>query len=284
MIHRILVALDTDSDTPIATRYASEIAARYNGEVSGLAMVDVKQISADVGGGAVGGMYYAEKIRTRLLKLAHERALDISRTFDNSLSEAEIAHDKQIKEGVPYKQIIQEMKYHDLLAIGRDSHFLYSHPERETHTPAQVVKAGVTPTLVIPEEYVDISSVLIAYDDSDPSVRTLQRFAQLQPFGNDVDVHLVHIRTSNAQSKMQEAEYFMAKAAELLKAHGFSSVTTRSLEGNDPSSKLMEQAELVEAGLIVAGAHSVSALRRLAFGSTTATLLANCQLPLFLFH
>ncbi len=284
MIQRILVALDADLDTPVATRYASEIAVRSDGEVSGLAMVDVKQISSDIGGGAAGTMHYVEKARTRLLKLAHKRALELSDEFHHSLSEADVAHEQLIKEGVPYKQIIQEMKYHDLLVIGRSSHFLYTNPERDTHTLAQVVKKGVTPTLVIPDEYVSVSSVLIAYDDSDSSAKTLQRFAQLKPFGNDLNIHIVNVQPTPAEGKKHEAEFYLTKAADLLAAHGFESVITKSLVGTDPATKLMEQAELVNAGLLVAGAHSVSALRRIAFGSTTANLLSKTQIPLFLFH
>ena len=41
MIKKILVALDADSDTPVATRYAADIARRYAAEVTGLAVVDM---------------------------------------------------------------------------------------------------------------------------------------------------------------------------------------------------------------------------------------------------
>ena len=63
MIKRILVALDTDSDTPSATRYATEIASRYDAELTGLAVVDTGSIDAGSRGGGVGSMYYAEKLR-----------------------------------------------------------------------------------------------------------------------------------------------------------------------------------------------------------------------------
>ena len=40
MIKKILVALDLDTDTPVATRYALDIAERYGASLTGLAVVD----------------------------------------------------------------------------------------------------------------------------------------------------------------------------------------------------------------------------------------------------
>ncbi len=48
MIRRILVALDLDSDTTVATRYALEIARRFGARVTGVAVVDMGSIEASV--------------------------------------------------------------------------------------------------------------------------------------------------------------------------------------------------------------------------------------------
>ena len=44
MIKRILVALDPDEDTPLATRYAIELAKRTEASITGLAPVDTTRI------------------------------------------------------------------------------------------------------------------------------------------------------------------------------------------------------------------------------------------------
>ena len=285
MIKRILVALDIDSDTPVATRYAGSIASRFEADVTGIAMVDTHKIASEVGGGgAIGAMYYAEQVRTRYIKLARERAKNITDAFDQALNLSNVSHDRSIKEGIPFKHIIDGMKYHDLLVIGHRSHFLYSHPEKETNTLAKVVKKSVSPTLVVTDEYRDISRVLIAYDGSEASARTLQRFTQLQPFGTDIELHLVFVRSLSARQEPPEAELLLNKAEEFLRAHGFDAVLKSNIDGASPLPAILEHAALVQADLIVAGAHSVSALRRIAFGSTTAGLLERCSLPLFLFH
>lgn len=285
MIKRMLVALDPDQDTPVATRYAIEIAKRYDAEVSGLAVVDTRHIAAEVGpGGAIGGEYYAEQVRQRLSKESRAAAQALTESFDAALDEAGVRHGERIEEGVPYKRIIEDMKYYDLLVIGNTPHFYYAHPEQETKTLAQIVKRGVAPTLVVGDRYRAVERVVLAYDGSDPAARTLQRFAQLSPFGLDVMVDLVHVLPSESRQKLRSSELLLGLAAAFLRARGFRRVEEASRFGSAVAERLVEHAKETGAGLIVAGAHSVSAARRLAFGSTTHALLKDGSVPLFLFH
>lgn len=57
MIKRILVALDPDNDTPVATRYAIRLAKRFDASVTGLAIVDKSNIDSAI----VLGGYGTEK-------------------------------------------------------------------------------------------------------------------------------------------------------------------------------------------------------------------------------
>lgn len=285
MVKRILVALDPDQDTPVATRYAIELAARFGAEVSGLAVVDTGQIARETGpGGAIGATYYAEQSRKRKIDEARETGQELVAAFGAALEKAGVRHGKRVEQGVPSQRVIEDMKYYDLLVIGRTPHFFYHQPDRETHTLAEIVKRGIAPTLVVGEEYRPIERVLMAYDGSDPAARTLQRFAQLQPFGRDLSVDLVNVYAGDTKGAEQHSELLLRLASPFLQAHGFERVTETSMAGGAPAERLLEQAERVGADLIVAGAHSVSAVRRMAFGSTTHTLLKTCTLPLFLFH
>lgn len=285
MIKRILVALDPDEDTPIATRYAAEIARRFDAEVAGLAVVDTGTIARQVGpGGAVGATYYVEKTRKQIVDKAREAGEELVSNFGSALSAEGVRHGKRLEEGVPADHVIEDMKYNDLLVIGRTPHFFYHQPDRESDTLSQVVKRGVSPTLVVGQERRKVENVLVTYDGSDPSARTLQRFAQLQPFGRDVSVHLVNVHTGDSKGSARLSGQLLGHAAAFLKAHGFDSVTEASMVGSDPASAILDEATRAKADLIVAGAHSVSAVRRMAFGSTTHTLLSTCTIPLFLFH
>ena len=285
MIKRILVALDPDQDTPVATRYAAEIAQRYDAALSGLAVVDTGHIAREVGpGGAIGATHYLEQSRKRIVDEAREAGQALVAAFEAALDEAGVRHGERVEEGAPDQRIIEDMKYADLLVIGRTPRFFYHRPERETDILAKIVKRGVAPALVVGEEYRAIERVLIAYDGSDPAARTLQRFVQLRPFGRELAVELVHVHPSETKGAAQRSELLLRLAGSFLQAHGFERVTETSMAGGGPAERLLEQADRVGADLIVAGAHSVSAVRRMAFGSTTHTLLETCTLPLFLFN
>jgi len=285
MIRRILVALDPDEDTPVATGYATEIALRFNAEVSGLAVVDTGKIARQVGpGGAIGATYYVEKTRKQIVNKAREAGEELVSTFGSVLDEAGVRHGKRLEEGVPADHVIEDMKYNDLLVIGRTAHFFYHQPERETDTLSQVVKRGVSPALVVGQERRDVENVVVTYDGSDPSARTMQRFAQMQPFGTDVSIYLVNVHDDESKASVRLSEQLLSHAATFLKSHGFERITEASMVGGDPAASILDEATRAKADLIVAGAHSVSAVRRMAFGSTTHTLLSTCTIPLFLFH
>lgn len=285
MIKRILVALDPDQDTPVATQYAAEIARRSDAKVSGLAVIDTNRIAAEIGpGGAVGALYYMENTRKRMIDEARETAGTLVGSFDETLEQAHVPHEEHVKEGSPVERVLDELRYSDLLVIGRTPHFFYNRPERKTNTLARIVKHSIVPSLIVAEKFTPIRHVLIAYDGSDPSARTLQRFAQLQPFGTELIVEVVHVRTGESIRKPGLSDVLLEGASRYLGAHGFERIRHSGMDGEKPASALMDYAHSMNANLIVAGAHSVSAVRRVAFGSTTHELVAKCTVPMFVFN
>lgn len=285
MIKRILVALDADPDTLVATRYAADLAERFDAEVTGLALVDTRRIATSVGGGgAVGGMYYAGLVREHLGTKAREAANELLTRFEATLDERGLRHGERVEDGVPFRRILEDMKNHDLLVIGREPHFFYNEPDRRTPTLDEVVKRGTCPVLVVGRVYRAVHRVLIAYDGSAPAARTLQRFAEQQPFGTDLEVEVLHVRRSDSARAREESALWVGRAAGLVRAHGFDHVRETHLAGGSPGAVLLTYAAEVAADLLVAGAHAVSAVRRLAFGSTTHALLRDGDLPLFLHH
>jgi len=277
MIKKILVALDPDSDTPVATRYAVDIAQRTDAEVTGLAVVDMGSIEASTRGGGIGSMYYADKLRGNLTTEARTIAHELLAAFDEALVGDAVRHGEVVQEGVPFKRIVEDMNYHDLLVMGKDPHFFYSHPDKETNTLARVVKSTIGPTLVVGREYQSVKRVLIAFDGSRAAARTVRRFAHLQPFGTDLKIQIVHIYDDNRA----ESELALELVHSYLGAHSFQAQVV-SMQGNNPGDQIVEYAEQYGADLVLAGAHSVSKIREVVFGSTTSALLKQCTVPLFL--
>lgn len=277
MIKKILLALDPDSDTPIAVRYAIEIARRYDAEITALAVIDLGGIDAESRGGGIGSMYYAEKLRASLTDETRQKAQELIRDFEGLIAGSGIRHTKAVEEGVPYDRIIEDVKYHDLLIIGREPHFFYSRPKQYSKTLAAVVEDTVSPTLVVGNEYRPINRVLIAYDESQAAAQAMREFLQLQPFGTEIEVNILNIYEEDAS----DSELRLRLAKDYASRYGFD-VKTLSRQGREARKEIVAYAREIQADLVVAGAHSSSGLRKLAFGSSTDELVEHFPSPLFL--
>jgi nucleotide-binding universal stress UspA family protein len=247
--------------------------------------VDTRHIQQETGiGGSIGAMHYAERVRRRMQDTARTMARSLTDAFVAAVQDAHLPHEKYITDGVPFERIVEELMFHDLLVIGRDPHFFYNRPDRRTDTLAKVVKQGTAPAVIVGDAFQPIRRALIACDGSGPSVRTLQRFVQLQPFGSDLVLDLVFIRSDDREENRQFADYLLTRTRAYVAAHGFADPHCQHLNGGSTAERLLQLAEETQADLIVAGAHSVSAVRRVAFGSTTHALLRDSTVPLFLHH
>lgn len=278
MIQNILVALDADEDTHIAIDYACTIADRHKSSVTGITVVDTRRIEKQSAGGGIGSMHYGEKLKQQWTERTREMAQKLISDFRDASKKAEIQADYLIKEGRPAECIIDEMRFHDILVIGNVPHFFYVHPEEKTTTLTQVVKNGVGPVIIVPGSHVDIKNVLIAFDGSYASSRAMQRFCQTQPFGNDLSVHILNVYSEGQEDR---CDVLLSKAKDFVSSWDFD-VFTIGLKGTDHYNNIMQYAGNIDAGVIVAGAHSVSRVSQMAFGSTTASLVENGEKILFL--
>ena len=278
MIRNILVALDPDEDTLVAIDYACSIAHQHNASVTGISVVDTRRIEKQASGGGIGSMHYAEKLKEKWTAQTRATAQKLIADFQDASTEAHIKSNYMIKEGVPSDKIVAEMKFHDVLVIGNVPHFFYAHPDEQTNTLNKIVKTGVGPVIVVPNKHVESRKALIAFDGSAASARSMQRFCQCKAFGEQGEVHVVHVFADGEEAY---SEMLLTKAREYISDWGFTAYSA-SLKGDDHYKHIMQYADHVEAGIVVAGAHSVSKVSKLVFGSTTASLVENGEKILFI--
>ncbi|MBC12931.1 MAG: universal stress protein UspA [Rhodothermaceae bacterium] len=284
MTQRILVVLDPDSDTPVATDTAIDIARLTGGEVTGLAFVDKDSIGNDAAGGGIGSMYFAERLREQLTEETREKAKDLIAAFTARVEAQGVAHSgDRVGEGELVKSLLDEMRTHDLLVAGRESHFYYAEPERRTHTLGKVLQDAAAATLIVGTERPIVRRVAVAYDGSGPSARAMQKFAHLAPFGTDLDVEVVHVR-GGSEADVLASDRLRQDAAAYLRAHGFERVTTTAIESSDPANRICELAQGDRADLVVSGAFAKKGFRKMLFGSSATKLLEQATVPLFLYH
>ena len=216
-----------------------------------------------------------------MLDEAREIALALSAEFRKTTEGKGVPVGELVEEGVPFRRIIEDMRSHDLLVIGKEPHFFYNKPERKTSTLSNVVRSCAAPILVVPEKYRETKKVMMAFDGNDPSTRAIRFFLALQPFGPDVKMDIVYVDDNPEEGDNEEQNAH--KMGELVSAHGFESEVHILRDGN-VTDRLIEHAEKAQADLIVAGAHAVSSLRAFAFGSTTKELLDRCPIAMFMYR
>jgi nucleotide-binding universal stress UspA family protein len=282
MIKRILVALDPDEDTPVATRYAIRLAKRFNAGLTGMAVVDVGNIETMIGVGGYGTELHGRKIWAEMADKTRQVAEELLESFQQSVEKAGVRHRDVKKHGASADLIIEEMKYHDILIVGRDSRFFYNEPERDTGTLAKVVKGGNAPVMVVTDEFHDIEKVMIAFDGSAPAARSLKGFVHLLPFGKDVEIELVHVPKDNTDRETELADAILRQAELYLKEHNFNYINRTVLEKGNPGELILARQIINKPDLVILGAHSVSAIRRAAFGSTTDYIIKQSEGALFL--
>jgi nucleotide-binding universal stress UspA family protein len=276
MIKRILVALDPDDDTPLATQHAIALAKKYDSILTGLAVVDTSNIYPTGITGEIDMTHHARNLWEELSEESRRVAETLLDSFKEAVDKEGVRYTAIKKEGASYDRIIEGMKYHDLLIAGRDSHFFYNEPKRETKTLAKVVKHGVSPALVVTNKYKEFKNVMIAFDGSNASARSLKNFVQLMATGsNTFQIELVHVNEEASEHVLDYAEEYLA-------AHSFTKIKKTHLEGKTPSEEISKYQQEANADLIILGAHAVSAIRRLTFGSTTHDLITKTDTPLLL--
>lgn len=275
---RILIALDPDPDTPIATEYGIALAKTYGATVTGLAVVDTSNIYPTGIVGEPDFTHHARNLWEELTDESREVAENLLARFEKRVKKANVPYTSVKNEGASYERIVEGMKYHDLLIIGRNSHFFYNEPKRDTKTLAQVVKNGVSPTLVVTEKFKKLNRVLIAFDGSSPSARSMKSFAQSLATSN-MSIDLLTVQT---KANKESAEEINGYAKAYLHDHGLTSIQSHVVKNDSPAKVILDYQSEITADCTVLGAHAVSAIKRLAFGSTTHELITNTGSPLFL--
>lgn len=275
---RILIALDPDPDTSVATEYGIALAKKYGAKLTGLAVVDTSNIYPTGIIGEPDVTHHARHLWEELTDESRQVAEDLLERFEDRVIKEKVPYTSVKNEGASYERIIEGMKYHDLLIIGRDSHFFYNEPNRDTNTLAQVVKNGVCPTLVVTEELRELNRILIAFDGSGPSARSMKQFAHYLAVP-EMDIDLITVQT---KANKESAKEINGYAKSYLHDHGLTNIENLVIKNGSPANAILQHQTEISANCTVLGAHAVSAIKRLTFGSTTHELITNTSAPLFL--
>jgi nucleotide-binding universal stress UspA family protein len=134
------------------------------------------------------------------------------------------------------------------------------------------------PVVAVPTEAAPGDSIVIAYDGSLQAARALQAF-ESSGLAARHPLHVVSIDDDpeEAARRSSRAVDFLAFHDLAAKLHALPCTATQS-------DHLMQTARSLNAGLVVMGAYGRSRIYEFFLGSVTQAMLAECPMPLFLYH
>ncbi len=178
------------------------------------------------------------------------------------------------RRGSLVETILELEKDADIILMGKrgehadvDSEFLGSNLEkvaRAIHKPLLVASSIVRP----------IKRFLIAYDGKTSTQKAVD-FIIENPLLKELECHLLAV-------EHHAGDIDITQAQERLSAAGFN-VTAQTTQSHHADKVISEYVEKNEIDLLITGAYSHSRIRSMLLGSTTASLIKSCRIPLLLF-
>ena len=165
--------------------------------------------------------------------------------------------------------------------------FVIAQPDKDDVMTTPVLEGVLfdagSAALVVPKEageLGDLDTVLIAWRDTPECARAIAAALPLLQRASQVVLVSIAENGSDEERHREPA----ADAARHLARHGVNVEVRHEPRWKHPAEGLINQAQIVGAGLIVLGAYGHSRLREMILGGVTRELLETSRLPLFMVH
>jgi nucleotide-binding universal stress UspA family protein len=278
MLRTMLIGLDGSRYSDVATELGLKWAMRFGALLAATGVVDEPEIK---GPEAVplGGEGSKERRDVARLADANRRVDEFLERFKSLCGERGVKHRVLADVGVPYREILIEAQSHDLILLGKQSHFRFETQESPDETLTRVLKSAPRPVVVAPECLRDGNGILVAYDGSIQAARSLQALVACGLHGLG-DVCVLSIDAASAEVATDRAR----RAVEYLGAHDIAA-TPRTIVTQEAVAKVvLAEAERQRVELLVMGAYGRPAVWEFFLGSVTSWVLKHTSVPLFLSH
>jgi nucleotide-binding universal stress UspA family protein len=274
--------LDGTPSCAAAQQLGIRWAKQHEAMLYGVGIVDQPTISAVEPVAAVGGtpgrdpVYYVGYDARRAE--ARTRVQGFLNSFAELCEASTVPCAVHDVEGWPAKQLRLEAQRHDLVLLGRETHFHFATQDRPDDTLRQVLKDGSRPVVSVPEDAAQGREVIVAFDGSAQASRALFAFVA-SGLGLDASIEVVAVDVF-----AREAEATAERAVQFLESHGLEAIAYAAESEAPPADILLTRSRLRDAGLIVMGAYGQKAIREFFFGSVTRSVLAESSVPVFCFN
>lgn len=276
-IKRILVPIDPTIYAQAATESACHIARLHGSQVSGVAVLDSKEIRSSLVPAV--GPYYPGVMETVIKKKNHAEQIlkDCLQRFEETCEKMRVAHLETEYEGIPAQKLLESAIFHDLIVVGVKTSFHFETRKESIEGFDCLLDRTIIPILAVPAKgFEKPESVLVTFDGSLGSAQALHDFATfVQPY--DCKIKIVV-----AGKKQEEADFLLKNASAFLRSHGIRNLETEAVNGEIYDVVDQELAGVVN--LIVAGIHSKKFFKDQFVGSFTKSMFERGDTALFLSH
>ncbi len=284
MLRSILIGLDTAGHVDVLSELGIRWARRFGAALEGLAIVDEPGIRAIEPLGPIGGtpgvnpVYYMGY--DNRMDEYRRRAGGLTAAFAARCARADVTHQEITGVGSPPEVIAREASARDLILLPVRSHFLFTAHEEapDDGLLKRVLKDTPRPIVAVPEATPPEGPVIIAYDGSLQAERALAAF-EATGLAETGAVHIVSV-AAHPDEATRHAEH----ARQFLGLHRVQAMAHAMTSAASPAVVVLDQARRLGAGLLVMGAYGQPVLREFFLGSVTRSLLAECPIPMFLYH
>ncbi len=272
----ILVCLDGSSYSQAAIEYATQIALEHDASLTGIGVIDLPGIQRSSGPAPIGTMHYDQFADRQHLQEAREMVTGILEDFGKECQEKQIRHSIHAEMGSPFREIIEESKFHDFIIVGQKTFFRYNLKHEPGNTLDRILHNGLTAVLAVPDCVRQIKKVLVAYDNSVQVTKAIQMFLMLHIW-NQSDITLLNVN-NNATRGIQ----LLSRLGDYFRRYGIQPEKVQ-LKGR-PDEVILSYIREHEIDLLVMGAYGRRSVSEFVFGSVTKSLVAQADIPLFIYH
>ena len=277
MTAKILIPTDGSDNSNVALQYGLYIAPKFSATITGLHVIDVyliqgpviTDISGSVGMPPYDGFF--EAVETSL----NEKARFISNNFQECCRKKELTAEVKTTIGKIDQIITEEAASADLVIMAKKGeHFHLKEGGLLGSVAEAVIRHCGKPVMVTPEKFLEIESMGIAYDGSDPAKKALK--LSLQVSSQAAWPLTVIIITSDSKKGSQ-----LCIDVEELAEKSEANCDTIILPGKE-AEVILQFIKEGSVELMVMGAYGHNRLRELFLGSTTSHVIRKSPIPVLL--
>jgi nucleotide-binding universal stress UspA family protein len=278
MLKSLLIGLDGSGGNRSVLELGLRWAKRFDALAIGLAVLDEPGIRTSRAALFGGQDWHWTDPVPLFLSGSRQRIDQFLHQFTERCGEAGVACGTLEDLGTPYVQILIEAQGCDLVLLGRKTHFDYGHVDEPDETLGKVIQDSPRPVVAVPETLGGGEAVVVAYDGSLQSARSLYAF-EASGLGSSRKVHVVSVAEGH-----KDAARHADRAVKFLCLHGLEA-TPHAVETSVPTAEvILHKVDHFQAGLLVMGAYGKPVLREFFLGSVTRTVLDESPVPVFCYH